>query len=84
MTTYQHSQTQPFFSPQLTTQPIMLGLSGLSVANYIKTSPLLMRFLRPVSNAYANSAGYRRLGLKYDDLLIEENETAQKVSESFG
>lgn len=59
----------------------MLGLSGLSVANYIKTSPLLMRFLRPVSNAYANSAGYRRLGLKYDDLLIEENETAQKVSE---
>lgn len=62
----------------------MLGLSGLSVANYIKTSPLLMRFLRPVSNAYANSAGYRRLGLKYDDLLIEENETAQKVSERFG
>lgn len=59
---------------------MVLGTDGLSLARYISQSPVLMRFIRPVANAYARAAGYRQLGLKYDDLIIEENKTVQKVS----
>ncbi|CAO1622969.1 unnamed protein product [Parajaminaea phylloscopi] len=58
---------------------MVLGLSGLSAIKYVGSSPLLMRFLKPVASAYARAAGYRQLGLKYDDLIIEENETVQKA-----
>ncbi|PWY98750.1 putative ubiquinol--cytochrome-c reductase [Testicularia cyperi] len=57
----------------------MLSLSGLSLAKYVQSSPLLMRFLKPVANAYANSAGHRQLGLRYDDLLVEESPRVQKA-----
>jgi len=36
--------------------------------------------LKPLANAFANSAGYRQIGLKYDDILIEEREDVKKVS----
>jgi ubiquinol-cytochrome c reductase subunit 7 len=39
----------------------------------------LHAILRPFSGAYANAAGYRRLGLLYDDLLIEETEAMQEA-----
>lgn len=61
---------------------MVVAFSGLSLAKYVQRSPTLMRFLLPVANAYANAAGYRKLGLKYDDLLIEETEQTQKVSSS--
>ena len=38
-----------------------------------------MRLAKPLAGAFANWAGHRKVGLKYDDLIIEENETAQKV-----
>jgi len=31
----------------------------------------------PLANWYANQAGYRRLGLRADDLIPEENDTVQ-------
>lgn len=42
--------------------------------------PALARLLKPVAAAYTHIAGYRQMGLKYDDLLIEEREDVQKVS----
>lgn len=42
-----------------------------------------MRALTPVSAAYARAAGHRQVGLKYDDLIIEENDTVQKVSNAY-
>ena len=33
-----------------------------------------MRILKPVANAYANATGHRQMGLRYDDLLIEESD----------
>jgi len=39
-----------------------------------------MRVMQPVATAYARAAGHRQLGLKYDDLIMEENEDVQKVS----
>lgn len=38
-----------------------------------------MRILKPVANAYANATGHRQMGLRYDDLLIEESDRVQKA-----
>lgn len=35
--------------------------------------------LKPVANAYANATGHRQMGLKYDDLIIEESPRVQKA-----
>lgn len=35
--------------------------------------------LKPLANAYVNAAGYRRVGLKYDDLIPEERIDVAKV-----
>lgn len=37
--------------------------------------------LKPLANAYAQAAGFRQVGLRYDDILIEEREDVQKVSQ---
>lgn len=33
--------------------------------------------MKPLANAYVNLSGYRKLGLRADDLIQEENETVQ-------
>ncbi|KAK0522815.1 Cytochrome b-c1 complex subunit 7 [Tilletia horrida] len=53
--------------------------SGISLASFVKNSPALSRFLTPVANAYAQAAGHRQVGLKYDDLIMEENDNVQKA-----
>jgi ubiquinol-cytochrome c reductase subunit 7 len=58
----------------------MAPLDGFSLFRFIKSSPNLLRSLQPISNAYANAAGHRKVGLKYDDLIIEEDGKVQKVS----
>jgi hypothetical protein len=40
--------------------------------------------LKPVASAYTHLAGYRQMGLKYDDLIIEEREDVQKVNNFLG
>ncbi|KDN45273.1 putative ubiquinol--cytochrome-c reductase [Tilletiaria anomala UBC 951] len=57
----------------------MSFLDGITLAKYVKQSPALMRMVRPVANAYANWAGHRQRGLKYDDLVMEENPETQKA-----
>ena len=51
-----------------------------SLAPLIKSyTPGLAKMLKPVAAAYTHIAGYRQVGLKYDDLIIEEREDVQKV-----
>ncbi|CVK92395.1 ubiquinol-cytochrome c reductase subunit 7 [Fusarium verticillioides 7600] len=50
-----------------------------SLAPFILRRPWLARLFKPAATWYVNAAGYRQLGLKYDDLLEEENEVAQKA-----
>ncbi|KAF5024786.1 hypothetical protein F66182_3130 [Fusarium sp. NRRL 66182] len=50
-----------------------------SLAPFILRRPWLARFFQPMASWYVNAAGYRQMGLRYDDLLEEENETAQKA-----
>ncbi|KAL1853457.1 Cytochrome b-c1 complex subunit 7, mitochondrial [Paecilomyces lecythidis] len=52
-------------------------MSAPSLANYIVKRPALTRFLMPIAEWYTNAAGYRRLGLRYDDLIPEESDTVQ-------
>ncbi|PLW12105.1 hypothetical protein PCANC_00908 [Puccinia coronata f. sp. avenae] len=52
---------------------------GTSLVQQVKANKSLYRFLKPVATWYANLAGYRRYGLKYDDLIMEENNTVQKA-----
>jgi ubiquinol-cytochrome c reductase subunit 7 len=46
----------------------IFGPLGLSFAPQIRKSKTLYRWFKPVSDWYANIAGYRQIGLKYDDL----------------
>ncbi|KAG1469708.1 hypothetical protein G6F56_003100 [Rhizopus delemar] len=52
---------------------------SLSLKSFVQNSKLLSSFLKPVSSAYANAAGYRKMGLKYDDLVAEENEIVKEA-----
>ncbi|KAJ4302386.1 Cytochrome b-c1 complex subunit 7 [Collariella sp. IMI 366227] len=45
----------------------------------VSKRPWLMSMLKPLSNWYVNAAGYRQVGLRADDLIIEENETVLKA-----
>ncbi|KAJ5787263.1 hypothetical protein N7457_002253 [Penicillium paradoxum] len=54
-------------------------MSAPSLASYIVKRPWLKRWMTPLSNWYTDAAGYRRLGLKFDDLIPEESENVQKA-----
>jgi hypothetical protein len=41
---------------------------GYSLNGWIKSSRTLSQYVKPIANWYANLAGYRQMGLKYDDL----------------
>ncbi|KFH43908.1 Cytochrome b-c1 complex subunit-like protein [Hapsidospora chrysogenum ATCC 11550] len=49
----------------------------MSLAPFVNKRPWLKNMLMPVANWYANAAGYRQLGLRYDDLYEEEREAVQ-------
>ncbi|KAK9760655.1 Cytochrome b-c1 complex subunit 7 [Basidiobolus ranarum] len=51
----------------------------MSLANCIKNNSFLKKIFVPLGNAYANAAGYRRLGLRYDDIIAEESDTVREA-----
>ncbi|KIO34412.1 hypothetical protein M407DRAFT_240691 [Tulasnella calospora MUT 4182] len=55
------------------------GPLGISLAPAIKQNKSLLKLLTPIANAYANAMGHRQMGLRYDDLLVEEREDVQKA-----
>ncbi|KDQ59478.1 hypothetical protein JAAARDRAFT_33049 [Jaapia argillacea MUCL 33604] len=57
----------------------MFGPLGYSLAPTVRSSRTLHKYLKPVADWYANLAGYRKMGLKYDDLLVEENDEVEKA-----
>ncbi|MCJ1468233.1 Cytochrome b-c1 complex subunit 7 [Pseudocyphellaria aurata] len=50
-------------------------MSAPSLANFVMKRPYLKRWMIPLSEWYADLAGYRKLGLRADDLIPEENKT---------
>ncbi|KKK19378.1 hypothetical protein P175DRAFT_0487777 [Aspergillus ochraceoroseus IBT 24754] len=54
-------------------------MSAPSLANYIVKRPWLKNWMMPLAQWYTDAAGYRKLGLRFDDLIPEENDTVQKA-----
>ncbi|KAJ5081547.1 Ubiquinol-cytochrome c reductase complex 14 kDa protein [Penicillium alfredii] len=54
-------------------------MSAPSLTSYIVKRPWLKRWMTPLAQWYTDAAGYRRLGLKFDDLIPEESENVQKA-----
>ncbi|KAF4582203.1 ubiquinol-cytochrome C reductase-like protein [Ophiocordyceps camponoti-floridani] len=52
-------------------------MSAVSLGPFIVKRPWLHKMIMPLADWYANAAGYRKLGLRYDDLLEEEREAVQ-------
>ncbi|KAH7930885.1 14 kDa subunit of cytochrome bd ubiquinol oxidase [Leucogyrophana mollusca] len=52
---------------------------GPSLAPYIRSSRTLRKWVKPVATWYADLMGYRRMGLKYDDLQVEEHDEVQRA-----
>ncbi|KAF2142454.1 uncharacterized protein K452DRAFT_286867 [Aplosporella prunicola CBS 121167] len=46
-----------------------------SLTKFIIKRPWLKNWLKPVANWYTDLSGYRKLGLRADDLIPEESET---------
>ncbi|KAG8762807.1 Cytochrome b-c1 complex subunit 7 [Ceratobasidium sp. 423] len=57
----------------------MFGPLGLSLAPQVKASRGLSKFLAPIAQFYAQTAGHRKMGMRYDDLLIEERADVQRA-----
>ncbi|RHZ57012.1 hypothetical protein Glove_395g52 [Diversispora epigaea] len=45
----------------------------------VKSNRLLYKFVKPFADYYANISGYRQLGLRYDDIIIEENSIVEQA-----
>ncbi|KAL8928361.1 MAG: hypothetical protein Q9172_000953 [Xanthocarpia lactea] len=50
-------------------------MSAPSMTKFITKRPWLKRWMVPLANWYADAAGYRKLGLRADDLIPEESPT---------
>ncbi|KAL1296868.1 hypothetical protein AAFC00_004485 [Neodothiora populina] len=49
-------------------------MSQPSLTNFIVKRPWLKRWMTPIANWYTDAAGYRKLGLRADDLIPEESD----------
>ncbi|OLL24321.1 Cytochrome b-c1 complex subunit 7 [Neolecta irregularis DAH-3] len=57
-----------------------MSILGYSLYPSLKKSfPRLVAMLRPAAERFVQLSGYRQMGLKYDDLLMEEHSIAQKA-----
>ncbi|KAJ2964156.1 hypothetical protein NQZ79_g1021 [Umbelopsis isabellina] len=52
---------------------------SISLKSAVQGSKFLSSLLKPVSSTYANVMGYRKIGLRYDDLIVEENDVTQEA-----
>ncbi|PBK77923.1 probable ubiquinol--cytochrome-c reductase [Armillaria ostoyae] len=57
----------------------MLGPLSFSLAPYVRSSKALSKWLTPFASWYNETAGYKKYGFKYDDLLIEERDDVQRA-----
>ncbi|EGW30581.1 ubiquinol-cytochrome c reductase complex 14 kDa protein [Spathaspora passalidarum NRRL Y-27907] len=51
--------------------------SIVKTCDFIRSRPVLSRVLIPLSQLFTSFSGYRQMGLKYNDLLMEETPVMQ-------
>ncbi|KAF9312782.1 Cytochrome b-c1 complex subunit 7 [Podila horticola] len=54
-------------------------MSGITLVNQVKASKFLSGILTPVASAFVNASGYRKLGMRYDDILREETDIIREA-----
>ncbi|KAK9456102.1 cytochrome b-c1 complex subunit 7 [Dipodascopsis uninucleata] len=54
-------------------------LRTYNLAQYVAKSPLLTKLVVPIAGLMIETNGYRKMGLRYDDLIAEENPIVQKA-----
>ncbi|EEP80705.1 predicted protein [Uncinocarpus reesii 1704] len=54
-------------------------MSLASIVSRTFEVPWVKRMMMPVAQWYANAAGYRQMGLRYDDLIPEESDVVQQA-----
>ncbi|KAI0807253.1 ubiquinol-cytochrome-c reductase complex subunit 6 [Fomes fomentarius] len=59
----------------------IFGPLGLSLAPAIRRNRGVYAWVKPIADWYANVSGYRKIGLKYDDLLVEERPDVERALE---
>lgn len=47
------------------------------IGDYILRTPALAKVVVPIAHQFINLSGYRKMGLRFDDLIEEEDELAQ-------
>ncbi|KAL1930329.1 hypothetical protein VTP01DRAFT_10491 [Rhizomucor pusillus] len=52
---------------------------SITLKHFVQNSKFLSGLLKPAAGLYANAAGYRQIGLRYDDLVAEESELVQEA-----
>ncbi|GAM82834.1 hypothetical protein ANO11243_008200 [Dothideomycetidae sp. 11243] len=52
-------------------------MSQPAFTNFVIKRPWLKRWMKPLANWYADASGYRKLGLRADDLIPEESDVVQ-------
>ncbi|EPT05878.1 cytochrome bd ubiquinol oxidase [Fomitopsis schrenkii] len=58
---------------------VLAGPLGPSLAPAILKNRGLYRWVKPIANWYADLSGYRKVGYKYDDLIMEERDDVQRA-----
>lgn len=53
--------------------------SVVKASDYILSRPTLSKIIVPAAKAFCAYAGYREMGLKFNDLLLEETPVMQKA-----
>ncbi|WLF81860.1 Cytochrome b-c1 complex subunit 7 [Lodderomyces elongisporus] len=53
--------------------------SIVKAADFVLSRPTLSKVIVPIAQKFTAYAGYREMGLKYNDLLIEETPVMQKA-----
>ncbi|BAO37656.1 cytochrome b-c1 complex subunit 7 [Kluyveromyces marxianus] len=51
--------------------------SIVKIGDYILKTPALAKVVVPIAHQFINLSGYRKMGLRFDDLIEEENDIAQ-------
>ncbi|SCU98782.1 LAME_0G00540g1_1 [Lachancea meyersii CBS 8951] len=49
------------------------------MGDFILKTPALSKIVVPVAHQFVKFSGYRKMGLRFDDLISEENDIAQKA-----
>ncbi|TRM61713.1 cytochrome b-c1 complex subunit 7 [Schizophyllum amplum] len=52
---------------------MIFGPTSLSLASRVTANKTLLAWCKPIAAWYTDLMGYRKYGLRYDDLILEEN-----------